>query len=323
MARVIAECCQNHKGDRSILKDMVWAAADAGADYVKIQSMLSDELTFRERFENGVTENGVTRAIHRPYRTEFDRLKPMDLDDDVHRWFIDECRKAGIRPLTTVFARSRVPFLARLPWDEIKVASYDCGSLPLLRDLMPRFKHLYISTGATHDAEIERTAALLAGHAFSFLHCVTIYPTPLDALNLARMRYLARLAPSVGFSDHSLVSRDGMKASLGALRAGAQVIERHYTILPPDATRDGPVSINPAQLKELGAFARMPMEELDAVVDRQVPEYPVMLGHEQRELTPAELLNRDYYRGRFASRVGDRILYNWEETDASPFEPGR
>ena len=66
MAIVIAECCQNHKGDLSILKDMIWAAAEAGADYVKIQSMLADELTYRERFEEGIYENGVQEAIKRP-----------------------------------------------------------------------------------------------------------------------------------------------------------------------------------------------------------------------------------------------------------------
>ena len=315
MAVVIAECCQNHKGDLAILKDMIWAAAEAGADYVKIQSMLADDLTCRERFEEGIIENGVQKAIKRPYKPEYERLKPMDLDDDAHRWFIEECRKADVKPLTTVFSRARVPFLASLPWREIKVPSYDCASYPLIRDLMVHFDHLFISTGATHDWEIEKAASLLAGRSYTFLHCVTIYPTPLDAVNLARLNYLRRLAPSVGFSDHSLVARDGLKAAVVALMLGAEMVERHYTILSPEDTKDGPVSINPAQLRDLVNFARMPQEELKAYVEENVPEYPIMLGQEKRELTQVELLNREYYRGRFASCVGGQVIYNWEETD--------
>ena len=77
---IIAECCQNHNGDLKILKDMIWAAASAGADYVKIQSMLASDLAYREVFEEGLIEEGETKAIKRPYRTEYDRLKPLDLD---------------------------------------------------------------------------------------------------------------------------------------------------------------------------------------------------------------------------------------------------
>jgi N,N'-diacetyllegionaminate synthase len=313
MARIIAECCQNHNGDLAVLKDMIWSAAEAGADFVKIQSMLSDELAFRERFEVGLEVDGVRKAIKRPYGPEYERLKALDLDDEAHSWFIEECERAGIEPMTTVFTRSRVPFLAGLRWNAIKVASYDCASPPLLHDLKQCFDHIFISTGATYDAEIEQTAALLGDHPFTLLHCVTIYPTPLDVMNLARLQYLSTLAPSVGFSDHSLTERDGNKASIVAMMHGADVIERHYSVLPSDRTKDGAVSIDPTQLAELVRFAGMPSEELEAHVVEQIPGYEAMTGDRRRELTPEELLNRDYYRGRFASRVNDEAIYNWEE----------
>lgn len=312
---IIAECCQNHNGDIKTLKDMIWSAAEAGADYVKIQSMLADDIAFRERFEEGINENGIQKAIKRPYKAEYDRLKPLDIDDDTHHWFIEECIKAGIKPMTTVFSRSRIPFLASLPWDAIKIASYDCGSFPMLMDLKKNFKHLYISTGATHTDDIIKASKLLNGHDFTLLHCVTIYPTPLDKMNLARLNFLRKLAPSVGFSDHSLVARDGLKASAVAILLGAEVIERHYTVLKPEESRDGPVSINPQQLKELVALAEMPEDELADYVSQNVGDYTQMIGKEDLPLSDAELLNRDYYRGRFASRVGDRMIDNWEEVE--------
>ena len=293
---------------------MIWSAAEAGADYVKIQSMLSNELTYRKRFEHGLTENGIQKVIKRPYRAEYERLKSLDLDDEAYNWFVKECQKALIKPLTTVFTRSRVSFLANLPWMAVKVASYDCASYPLLRDLKSHFDHLFISTGATYDYEIEESASVLGDQSFTFLHCVTIYPTPMDALNLARLAFLRKLAPSIGFSDHSLVARDGLKASIAALALGADVIERHYTILPTEETKDGAVSISPVLLKELVDFAHIPQEDLDNYVQRHIPEFSAMIGVETRTLSPEEELNRDYYRGRFASQTMDgQVIYNWED----------
>jgi N,N'-diacetyllegionaminate synthase len=313
MKTIIAELCQNHNGEFSILKEMVWAAAESGATYAKVQSMLADDLTLRSRFEEGQWEGQRQVAIKRPYHPEYERLKPIDLSDEAHHLFAEECQRAGIKPLTTVFTRVRIPFLVSLGWDAVKVASYDCASQPLLRELKGNYKHLFVSTGATYDEEIEAAARTLNGSSFSFLHAVTIYPTPLSELHLARMAYLHKFTPSVGLSDHTLVARDGIKASVVALSLGAEVIERHFTILPVDATRDGPVSIRPQELKELVTFSKMNLEELKEYVRHEIPEYSQMLGFEHRTLSAVELLNRDYYRGRFASKVNGEIIYNWEE----------
>jgi sialic acid synthase SpsE len=310
---IIAEFCQNHKGDREVLSDMIWAAAEAGATFAKVQSMLADDLTFRQRFETGAWEGERQVTIKRPYQPEYERLKPMDMSDDDHVWFAEECRQAGIKPLTTVFSRSRTPFIASLGWEAVKIASYDCASLPMLSELKANFEHLFISTGASYEDEIQQAADLLQGTEFSFLHAVTIYPTPLHEFHLARMQHLRQFTDSVGLSDHSLVARDGIKASLVALSLGANVIERHFTILPADATKDGPVSIDPAQLKQLVDFSLLPIRIQSEIVRLEIPEYEQTLGLSTRDLSPAEEINRDYYRGRFASRVGDEMVYNWED----------
>jgi N,N'-diacetyllegionaminate synthase len=319
MATVIAECCQNHNGDRQILQEMIWAAAEAGADYAKIQVIYADDLVFRERFETGLIEQGVAKAIKRPYRPEYERLKKLEIQRSDYPWFIDECRKAGVKPLTTIFTRGSVPSTAGLDWDAVKVASYDCASYPLLRDLKPNFKHLFVSTGATYDDEVEKAAQLLSGSSFSFLHCVTIYPTPLNELHLSRMQYLRQYTPSVGFSDHTLAQRDGIKAAAVALHLGAEVVERHFTILPPDQTKDGPVSVNPGQLKTLCDLAHGGASDRAAYVAEHVGDYQDMVGVAPRQLSHAELLNRDYYRGRFGTHRADgSVVNNWEETSSKP-----
>jgi sialic acid synthase SpsE len=324
MAIVIAEFCQNHNGDKHILKEMVWAAAEAGADYAKIQTIYADDLAFREVFESGLTEGEVQKAIKRPYRPEYERLKRLEIQWSDCEWFIEECRKAKIKPLTTVFTRGSVDGVSRLSWDEVKVASYDCASYPLLDDLKSKFKHLFVSTGATFDKEIEKAAQLLAGTSFTFLHCVTIYPTPLDQLHLGRMEYLRQFTPSVGFSDHTLVERDGIKASAVALHLGADVIERHFTVLPSNQTKDGPVSINPGQLKTLSDLAHTTPEARAEYVASAIGDYEQMVGQSRRQLSHTELLNRAYYRGRFATHRADgSMVNNWEEVPLKSLGKGQ
>ena len=318
MPAIIAEFCQNHRGDRGLLQEMVWAAAEMGADYAKIQTIWADDLTFRPRFEKRDLAPEKRDTIERPYQAEHDRLESLEVDEDGHPWFIEECGRAGIRPMTTVFTRATVPFVASLSWDAVKVASYDCSSYPLLRELRPRFAHMFVSTGATLDHEIEAAAQILKAGSYSFLHCVTIYPTPLEEMHLARMKYLQMFTPSVGLSDHSLVARDGLKASIVALSLGADVIERHFTLLSPEETKDGPVSITPDGLRELVSFARLSRDDLEKYVAQEIPEADAMVGQERRPLSATEKLNRDYYRGRFASRAADdQVVYNWDEQSVS------
>ena len=313
MTKIIAELCQNHNGDVNILKDMIWRAADSGASHVKIQTIFSEDLTLRERFEEGVTSNGVVKSIKRPYLPEFERLSKLDLGFDTHALFIDECSSAGVIPLTTVFNRSRLESIVELGFKEIKIASYDCASFPLINDLKNKFNHIYVSTGATHDSEIETTANILSDQNFSFLHCVTIYPTPVDKLHLNRIDYLRQFTNSVGFSDHTRPSQYGIDPDIVALWKGADVIERHFTILDSSQTKVGPVSINPEQLKNIVDYSKYNHDELSKLVEN-ISDYDKMLGSKTHSLSEEELLNRDYYRGRFASKINGKTIYNWEES---------
>jgi len=159
MTQIIAELCQNHTGSTDTLAEMVEAAADAGADYAKIQTIFADDVTPRGRFEHGETEaNGVTKTIKRPYKPEYERLADLELSIADHERFIELCEKHGVTPLTTVFSRKRIPDIASLPWPEktIKIASYDCASVPMLRELAEHFDTFFVSTGGTYDEEVRR-----------------------------------------------------------------------------------------------------------------------------------------------------------------------
>ena len=313
--KLIAEFCQNHNGDFDILKRMVDAAAEGGATHAKIQTIFADDLSFRPEFEEGrINEDGSVAVIKRPFQIEYDRLKGLELTYDQQRVFVELCRSAGMEPLTTAFNLTSIPGIRDLGWTSVKVASYDCGSIPLIEELADNFEELIISTGASYDNEIEATAKLLnaRGTKYTLLHCVTIYPTPLEAMHLNRLAYLRELCPSVGLSDHSMTTRDGVKADLVAIHLGADAIERHFTVLPEDQTRDGKVSITKMHLRQMADFASMSYDEQALYLIENVPEMAAMMGQGSRLLSNGELLNRAYYRGRFCNKVSGREIFNWE-----------
>jgi N,N'-diacetyllegionaminate synthase len=313
--KIITDFCQNHNGSFEILKKMIWEAADGGATHGKIQTIFAADLSFREQFEEGEFDSeGNIVTIKRPYGLEYDRLKKLELSYEKHSDFINECRNAGLIPLTTAFNITSIDKLRDLGWSSVKVASYDCGSLEMIKVLAQNFDELVISTGATYDHEIENTAKYLNSiyKKFSFLHCVTIYPTPLEYMNLKRMDYLKNFTPSVGLSDHSLVAADGVKASIAAIYLGAEIIERHFTVLPENETRDGKVSIRKEHVKELIYFSGLSDYERLEYIKKNIPEFKIMIGTKKRELTKEELLNRAYYRGRFCNKVNGSQKFNWE-----------
>ena len=307
--KFIAEFCQNHNGDTALLKEMVHSAAEAGADFGKIQTIFADDLTFRSRFENG------EGAIKRPYLPEYERLKKLELSYEQQASFVEECRRYNLVPLTTCFTVGSMGNILEVGFRHIKVASYDCASLPLIRKLSGKFESLIISTGATRDEEIEATASVLNERKvpFSFLHCVTLYPTPLESLNLNRMKYLRSFTKEVGLSEHTHAGRNGIKASLVAIYLGADLIERHFRGLSSEMSKDGPVSIDAQQVRELVAFNKMSHGDQLVYLNEKIPGWEMMLGSERRELTEEELRNRDYYRGRFASHRYRKPLFNWED----------
>ncbi|NCU87257.1 MAG: general stress protein [Actinobacteria bacterium] len=308
---LIAECCQNHNGSREILKRMIHAAAEAGAKYAKIQALRSSELTFRERFEEGqVLADGTTTVIKRPFQAEQDRLKKLDLSDDDELWFVEECKRAGIKSMITVFTRFSTERMVAAGFDAVKIASYDCRSTSLLQEVAEKFKTVVVSTGASFDNEIFDAAKIFDKDQVLFLHCVTIYPTPLDQLHMNRMGWLRQLSSKVGFSDHTTPATTNLKASMLAIALEADVVERHFTVLEPNETRDGPVSVNPSQLRELCTFAKISRESRIEKLSAVWPEWEIGLGQQTRDLSATELLNRDYYSGRVAAWCDGQQISN-------------
>ncbi|MFO7734768.1 MAG: N-acetylneuraminate synthase family protein [bacterium] len=230
--KIIAEISSNHCGDRTLAVKMIKAAAEAGADMVKFQSYKAENL-----------QGDWSEADHEWYRQ-------TELSDENHLYFMDVCKKEGIEFLTTCFDRKRIDFLASLGLKHIKIASTDCASYTMLKEIRDAFEFPIVSTGMTYKEEIEKASEILKKGKFALLHCVSLYPTPVEKLNLKKMDWLRNFTPYVGLSDHTTE----IKSGVAALSKGASFIEKHFSLDRNAPGKDHKVSILPNQLKELCEF---------------------------------------------------------------------
>ena len=313
--KFIAELCQNHNGDINNLIEMTKLCARNGADIIKLQYIKSASLSFRPKFETGYIKNKKTYIIKRKFLDEYKRLKKLEISDNQLKKFIKLCKQLKVEPCITCFTRGDVKRIKKLGFNTIKIASYDCSSFQLLREIKNNFKNIIVSTGSTFDNEINYTSKILKNKNYSFLHCVTIYPTPLNELNLNRIKFLKKYTSNVGFSDHSLGF--GSKRNLASLLAifhGAKLIERHIRILDKKDTKDGKVSIEPKDISIIKKFSLLTKVKQKAYLKKNFNiNFKKVLGSKFRKLSHTELLNRDYYKGRFITKKGGREINNWEE----------
>jgi N,N'-diacetyllegionaminate synthase len=310
--KLIAELCQNHNGRVDILEEMVSKAKECGFTHVKIQGAYSEELTRREEFEN---PHG---PLYRPFSREVERLQYLDLDAASEARFVDLAIESEITPMITVFTHKGVDRAQAAGFKSIKIASYDCASRPLIDRVSEFATEIVVSTGATAWREVEQTAIMLKkiqsrGIEVTLLHARTIYPTPSADIGLARMIALKDFGFFVGFSDHSEPETTGLLATKFAIILGADCIERHFTILPKDQTKDGKVSVNEEQAAELCSFARSTKRAQIQSIGGAFDELGTYVLSHGVEPTPVEVQNAKYYRGRFASSYNGEMRYSWEE----------
>jgi sialic acid synthase SpsE len=225
---------------------MIWAASENGADYAKFQSWEaskippgpwdSDEPFFQ--FKN-------KKAFY----------ETAQLTNDQHYTLIECCKKANIKFLTTCFDRERVDFLSTLGIEDIKVASCDSTSSTMIKELSEKFNTLICSTGMTTMEEIWNLKENLLENSKKgvILHCISMYPTPLEKISIDRLLEIKRIVGSsgeFGISDHSL----GTTFPKLAVTLGATWIEKHFTTDVKIPGPDNYMSITPDQLLDIRNF---------------------------------------------------------------------
>ena len=288
-ALVIAEIGINHNGSLALAKELVDAAADAGADCAKFQMRDLAVLYRNEGRADDLREDLGSQYV-------LDLLSRFSLTTDELYEAFDHCRSRGLVPLCTPWDLSSVRALRRYGMPGYKVASADLTNHELLYALATTGMPLIVSTGMSTEAEIVQSVALLreAGAPFVLLHCNSTYPAPTKDVNL---RYLGRLAEIsggvVGYSGHER----GIHVATAAVALGAKVIEKHLTLDRGMEGNDHKVSLLPHELAELVRAIRQVEEALGSSAPRTLSQ-----GERMNRVTLAKsvVITRD-------ARAGDVI----------------
>lgn len=305
---LVAELCQNHCGSITLLKEMIIAAKEAGVKYLKIQDINSKNLVHRKKFDH---KNG--RNLFRPFKEEHKRLKKLDLPKNFIDIFLEESKKHKLKPLVTPFTHESYLRIKKKDFYAIKIASYDSTSYKMLKNLKNLNLPFIISTGATNNSQIIRTSKFMRDQIFALLHCVTVYPTPLNLCNISKIKFLKRLTPYVGWSDHTEFEKNRHVASLASVLFGGRIVERHFTILDRSKTKDGIVSINPSDAKEFIKLSKLKNTDIKHYLNDFNKNWKNCISSNSKKLSKIERNNLDYYRGRFAYISGNKVINNWQD----------
>lgn len=273
---VIAEAGVNHNGNINIAKELIDAAAEAGADAVKFQSFKVEEMICQ-----GTEKALYQKEITGSFETQFDMLKKLELSKQIHIELIEYCHKKKIQFLSSPFDTKSLWMLCELGLSIIKIPSGEITNLPYLREIAKTGKDVILSTGMSCLEEIRTAKMILQNNGtknIAVLHCNTQYPTPMEDVNLNAMLTLKKkLGVPVGYSDHT----EGFEVPIAAVALGAKIIEKHFTL---DKRMQGPdhkASIEPLELKQMVNSIR---------------NIEKALGKQEKIVSPSEIENQTIVR---------------------------
>ncbi|HOY68969.1 MAG TPA: N-acetylneuraminate synthase family protein [Candidatus Ozemobacteraceae bacterium] len=155
------------------------------------------------------------------------------------------CRKAGIEFLASAFDEERIGWLEEAGVRRHKVASRSIKDEKLLRAFAATGKPLLVSLGMWDGRDFPTIPT--KGNV-DFLYCVSLYPTPLEAVKLSTVDF----SKYVGFSDHTV----GIAAAMAAFSRGARIVEKHFTLDKKAYGPDHEGSMVPSELKSLDEFRK-------------------------------------------------------------------
>ena len=277
---VVAEMSANHLHDYHRAVEIVHAAAEAGADAIKLQTYTPDTITIRSdapcfRITGGTIWDGTT--LHALYEEAY---TPWEWQPKL----MEEAAKRGLVCFSSPFDPTAVDFMERCGMPAYKIASYEITDIPLIRLAASKGKPMILATGVARESDIRLAvdACLAEGNdQLLLLKCVSAYPTPYEDVNLNTIPTLEKeFGALTGLSDHTM----GSAVAVAAVALGARMVEKHLTLRRSDGGPDGAFSMEPEE------FAQM-------VRDIRIVEKA--LGSPEYRLTPVQETEREGARSLF------------------------
>lgn len=284
---IIAEAGDNHNGSFELALKLVDAAKDAGADCVKFQTFVTEEV-ISTRAEKADYQKKSTGAEE----SQYEMVKKLELSFEQFRQIKTYCDKIGIRFLSTAFDIPSVRFLKDMDMPFWKIPSGEITNLPYLIEIAKTGGDVVMSTGMCEPEEIQSAIDVLRSNGagkITLLHCNTEYPTPFEDVNLRAMETMRETFHCpVGYSDHTR----GIEVPIAAAALGAVIVEKHFTL---DKTMEGPdhkASLEPDELRAMVSGIRNIERVMGNGVKRPSPSEVKNIGIARKSITARRTIKR-------------------------------
>lgn len=250
-AFIVAELSGNHGGNFAKAKALVRAAADAGADAVKLQTYTPESMTIASDTKWFCVGGGGNPGMWHG-KTLYELYREAQTPWEWHASLKKLAESVGLVFFSTPFDGSAVAFLEMLNVPCYKVASYEASDPALLRAVAKTGKPVMVSIGLLSLQEIEESLVVCrnAGATdIALLHSTTSYARRTRAaVNLSVFRDMKeRFGVVSGFSDNC----GGIETAILASAAGASIIEKHLVLAHGSSALDDQFSLDPQEFKEM------------------------------------------------------------------------
>lgn len=244
---IVAEVSANHLQDYGRAEAIIKAAAEAGADGVKLQTYTPDTITLdcdNDYFQitQGTIWDGTT--LHKLYEEAY---TPWEWQPKL----MEFANGLGLECFSSPFDATAVDFMREMDMPAYKVASFEINDIPLIRKIARIGKPVILATGIAYLEDMERALQACkeeGNEQVVLLKCTSAYPSPYEEMNLKVIPNMAQVFDCItGLSDHSM----GTAAAVASVALGAKMVEKHLTLSRADGGPDGAFSMEPDEFKKM------------------------------------------------------------------------
>ncbi|MCB1786249.1 MAG: pseudaminic acid synthase [Gammaproteobacteria bacterium] len=281
---MIAELSGNHGGRLRNALAMIDAAAEAGADLIKLQTYRPDTITLDQEGPAFQIDSGLWRG-----RTLYELYQQAHTPWDWHAALFEHARARGVPLFSSPFDPSAVDLLESLGCPAYKIASFELVDLALIRCVAATGKPVILSTGMATRTEVEEALAVVREYPqtpVALLHCTSGYPTPVDEADLRSIpAMMERHRTVVGLSDHTA----GSTVAIAAVALGASLVEKHFTLDREDGAVDAAFSLLPSEFRAMSVACLEASRALGQVREGPAPSERSQLRFRRSLFAAAEI----------------------------------
>jgi len=270
--KIIAELSGNHNKSLKKALNLVDAAAECGADAIKLQTYTPDTITLNSSNKDFIVKNKKSiwykKSLYSLYQEAYTPWSWLE-KITIH------AEQNGLAWFSSPFDDSAVDFLQSFDPPCYKIASPELIDIPLIKKCASTGKPLIMSTGMASISEIDMAYSVAKDAGCKnivLLKCTSAYPSyPKDANVITIPNLSKTFNCRVGFSDHS----PGIGASLAAISMGANIIEKHFVMDRSEGGPDSLFSLEPNEMQSLVIEGKRAWQAIGEVkygpVENEVP----------------------------------------------------